>query len=424
MKLSHYTIRNLSLPLLLILLLWSAIFYVLIMHEIDEETNDTLENYKELIIRKALVDPDFDRSYSDEMTRYRMREVDPAEADLSMNQFYDTMTYIEFDMEEVPVRVLRSYFMDGEGRYYEVEIETSTLEKENMATTILWSILVLYFCLLCAILLIVHYVFKKSFAPLYGLLNWLKTLHPGKKQEPYVMHTRVNEFVALNKAMLESVERNREIYNQQKQFVENAAHELQTPLAIATNKLELLSEHPDCTEEQLAEIGDVYNVLRGIIKTNKSLLLLSRIENKQYPEVTDVNINKVVHRSLEALTVVYESKNLHVDVVERGTIYGRMNDALATILVANLLKNAFVHNIPGGRVLVNIEPTQLTVRNTSLNAALKDDDLFKRFKKGGTAKESTGLGLAIVKSISQLYGLDITYQFNDGLHQFCLHFKK
>lgn len=422
MKLSHYTIRNLSLPLLLILLFWSAAFYMLIMYEINNETNDTLENYKELIIRKALVDPDFDRSYSDEMTRYRMREVDADEADLSENYFYDSVAYIEFDMEEVPVRVLRSYFMDGEGRYYEVEIETSTLEKEDMAETILWSILVLYLVLLCAVLFIVHYVFKKSFAPLYDLLDWLKRLHPGKKQEPYVMNTKVNEFVSLNKALLEADKRNREIYNQQKQFVENAAHELQTPLAIATNKLELLSEHPDCTEEQLAEIGDVYNVLRGIVKTNRSLLLLSRIENKQYPEVVNVNINEVVHRSLEALNVVYESKTLQVDVLEDNTIFCLMNDALASTLVANLLKNAFVHNIHGGRVVVRLDYLRLTVANTSHNPELKEENLFQRFKKGGTAKESTGLGLAIVKSISQLYGIEIIYKYKEGMHEFCLYF--
>ncbi|MDD4514552.1 HAMP domain-containing sensor histidine kinase [Massilibacteroides sp.] len=424
MKLSHYTIRNLSIPLLLILLVWASVFYILIMHEIDDETNDTLENYKELIIRRALTDPDFDRTYTDEMTRYRMKEVSADQANLSEDFFYDSFTYVDIEMEYEPVRILKCYFLDAAGKYYELEIETSTLEKEDMTETIFWSIIVLYVTLLCGILLITHYVFKKSFTPLYGLLNWLRKTHPGKKDEPYVMNTQVDEFVTLNKALLEAAKRNREIYNQQKQFVENAAHELQTPLAIATNKLELLSENPECTEEQLSEIGDIYNVLRGVIRTNKSLLLLSRIENRQYPEVTDLNINEIVHRSLEVFTAIYETRCLQIDINEEGTLSCQMNDSLAGTLVSNLLKNAFVHNYNGGHVSIKIESHILTISNTSHNARLEENDMYRRFNKAGASLESTGLGLAIVKSIALLYEIEVAYQYTGDMHQFRLSFKK
>lgn len=422
MKLSHYTIRNLSIPLLFIMMIWAAIFYGLIMYEIDDETNDTLENYKELIIRKALTDPNFDRSYSDEMTRYRMREINEAEAKLSENIFYDSFTYIDIEMEYEPVRVLRCYFRDGEGRYYELEIETSTLEKEDMAKTILWSLLALYLTLLFCILLVTHYVFKKSFNPLYGLLKWLQRFHPGKQDDPYVMNTKVDEFTTLNKALLEATQRNREIYNQQKQFVENAAHELQTPLAIATNKLELLSENPDCTEEQLSEIGSIYAVLRGVVKMNKSLLLLSRIENKQYPDTSMVNINRIVRNQLENFTMIYESKALQTELNESDTLICSMNDSLAGILVSNLLKNAFIHNYKGGIVRIEMKRCELCVSNTSLNTGLDKDKLFARFNKKGNSPDSTGLGLAIVKSITSLYSITIEYRYTNEIHEFCLRF--
>ena len=424
MKLSHYTIRNLSIPLLFIILIWASVFYVLIMHEIDDETNDTLENYKELIIRQALTDPDFDYTYSDAMTRYKIREVRPEVANLSKDFFYDSTKYIEIEMEYEPVRVLKCYFMDSQGRYYQLEIETSTLEKEDMMETIFWSIFVLYFILLCCILLITHYVFKKSFAPLYGLLNWLKRIHPGKKEESYVMNTKVDEFIALNKALVEAAHRNREIYNQQKQFVENAAHELQTPLAIATNKLELLSENPDCTEEQLSEIGGIYNVLRGVVKMNKSLLLLSRIENRQYPEVTEVNINKIVHNLLESFTSVYEKKSLQIKFEEKEVLLYQMNESLALVLISNLLKNAFVHNYKGGSIHIRIAHNRFSVSNTSNSLKLNESKLFSRFNKEGALSDSTGLGLAIVKSIASLYNIEVEYNYTDDTHRFHLLLKK
>lgn len=423
MRLSHYAIRNLLIPFFLIFLVWASVFYVLIMHEVYDETNDTLENYKELIIRRALTDPDFDYNYSNEMTRYRIREIDPSTAVLSKDIFYDSTTYIEIEMEDEPVRVLRTHFMNAEGRCYELEIEMSTLEKEDMAETIFWSIIALYFTLLCCVLLVIHYVFKKSFTPLYGLLNWLKKIHPGRKEENYVMDTKVDEFVILNKALIESTNRNREIYNQQKQFVENAAHELQTPLAIATNKLELLSENPDCTEEQLKEVSDIYNVLRGVVKMNKSLLLLSRIENNQFPETTEVNLNQLLHNLLELFTAVYETKELKIEIDEKENLLFQMNESLARILISNLLKNAFVHNHAGGSIHIRITRNSFSISNTSENAGLNQSKLYSRFNKEGTSSDSTGLGLAIVKSISSLYLIEIAYNFKDKRHTFYLHFK-
>ena len=59
MKLIHYTFRNLSIPLLIILTAWACCFYFVIMHEIDDETNDSLENYKEIIIKTVLADSRF-----------------------------------------------------------------------------------------------------------------------------------------------------------------------------------------------------------------------------------------------------------------------------------------------------------------------------------------------------------------------------
>lgn len=56
MKLLHYTLRNLLVPLLALFLGWGCLFYVMILHEIDDETDDSLENHKALIIRSALAD--------------------------------------------------------------------------------------------------------------------------------------------------------------------------------------------------------------------------------------------------------------------------------------------------------------------------------------------------------------------------------
>lgn len=421
MKLIHYIIRNLSITLLIILTAWACCFYFVIMHEIDDETNDSLENYKEIIIKTVLADSTLLRDHVDIMTRYYIREVPESEADLDTDEFFDSTTYIEIEMEYEPVRVLRTWFMTSERKFYELTIETSTLEKEDMAEAIFWSIFVLYLTLLCCILLVSHFVFRSSLRPLYTLINWLKGYRLGKQPVPLVNETKVEEFRILNSAIETVMERNTAMYNQQKQFVENASHELQTPLAICMNKLELLSENPDCTEEQLSEIAGINDTLRGIIKMNKSLLLLSRIDNKQFPDTSEVNLNNLIGSFLPDFKEMYEHKNIQVAYTESATLLYKMNESLASTLISNLLKNAFTHNIENGTIAISITERTLSIANSSETPALNEAILFNRFEKQTHKKESTGLGLAIVKSISTIYGIDIKYAYN-GMHQFILTF--
>lgn len=422
MKLIHYTFRNLSIPLLIILTAWACCFYFVIMHEIDDETNDSLENYKEIIIKTVLADSTLLHDHVDIMTKYYIREVPESEADLDKDEFFDSTTYIEIEMEDEPVRVLRTWFMTADRKYYELTIETSTLEKEDMAEAIFVSIIILYVSLLCCILLVSHFVFKSSFRPLYTLVKWLKEYRPGKQQAPLVNQTKVEKFKILNQAIQTATNRSTEMYNQQKQFVENASHELQTPLAICMNKLELLSENPDCTEEQLSEIAGINHTLRGIIKMNKSLLLLSRIDNKQFPDTSEIDFNKLIDKYLPDFEDMYEYKNIHVTYTETGTLIYTMNESLASTLLSNLLKNAFIHNIESGSIAISVTGRTLTISNSSESTGLNKATLFNRFEKQTHKKESTGLGLAIVKSIISIYGIDIKYEYN-GLHKFILTFR-
>ena len=156
---------------------------------------------------------------------------------------------------------------------------------------------------------------------------------------------------------------------------------------------------------------------------NKSLLLLSRIENRQYPETTQVNMNELLHQLLESFTAVYEKRALQIQLEEKETLLCKMNESLARVLIANLLKNAFVHNYEEGVIAIRISRNRFTISNTSNNAVLNKAKLYSRFNKEGTASDSTGLGLAVVKSISSLYEIEIAYDFKDKMHSFCLTFK-
>jgi len=402
--------------------IWACIFYFLVLHEVNDETNDTLQNYKEIIIKQALADSTLLKDNLGIMNSYYIREIPKEQANLAKDEFYDSTKYIEIENEHEPIRVLRTCFMTPNEKYYELRIEISTLEKEDLTETILWGTIILYVILICCILIVIHYAFKKSFQPLYTILEWLQMYHPGKPVKPLMNDTAIEEFATLNKAFSVAAERGIRVYEEQKQFVENASHELQTPLAVCLNKLELLSENPDCTEEQLLEIADLHRTLQGIVKMNRSLLLLSRIENKQFPETQEISVTTLVKETLEEFSEMYERKNIRAYLLKEELLVCRMNESLANTLIKNLFKNAYLHNIPDGEIYIEITESTLSIENTSDSPELNRDKLFKRFGKQSNRADSTGLGLAVIKSISLIYGIDISYSYN-GKHRFLLTFK-
>ncbi len=423
MKLIHYALKHLLFPFFLIFTIWGVVFYLLVLHEIEDETNDTLENHKEQIIRSALRDSTFLKNHDDLMSRYFIREVSEDE-DVNVGEirFFDSTRYVEIELEYEPVRVLQTYFRTEDGRCYELLVEISTLEKDDMIRTIAMSMGILYLLLIICVLLVNHWTFRSSTRPLYKLLDWLDHFRVGQPHEPLDNPTNIQEFRTLNQVVEESTRRSTELYNKQKQFVENAAHELQTPLAVCVNRLELLAENPDCTERQLDEIASLHQTVCGIIRLNRSLLLLSRIDNRQFPDEKPIRLDRLIAARLDDLKMLHEEQDIKVDTTRLSPLMFQMNESLASALILNLLRNAFAHNRQDGTIVVETSRNRLSVANTSNQPELDRDRLFARFGKQSQRSDSNGLGLAIVKSIADLYGLRISYNYKDGMHIFRIIF--
>jgi signal transduction histidine kinase len=234
--------------------------------------------------------------------------------------------------------------------------------------------------------------------------------------------THTTEFRTLNEAVNRFVKHSEEMFEQQKQFIGNASHEIQTPLAICQNRLEMLMEDETLSEQQVGEMVKTYQTLEYVSKLNKSLLLLSKIDNSQFAEVNELSLNEVLRRYLDDYREVYAYRNIQVEMKERGPFVVRMNETLAVVLATNLLKNAFAHNVDNGQVLIELDESVITFSNTGTDGALEEKRIFERFYQGTKRKEgSTGLGLAIVDAVCRQSRLQIRYQYVDGWHQFVLN---
>ena len=421
MKLLSYTYRKLALLLFLLMAVWGVLFYYAIIDEVVDETDDTLENYGEILMESALHDPSILETEGSLMSFYKFTPISEEEGRHYRQVFYDATVYIELEDEDEPVRVMCTAFRMPDGQYYELKLMISILERDDMVEAMLWYLGALFLLFLICTSIGIQLVLKGVFRPLHRLLDWLHCIQPGKEVPPLDNPTKIREFRQLSDAALDMGNRSYKAYEEQKQFIENASHELQTPLAIVRGKVELLAESEGMTEQQMEQLDEIYATLGRAVKLNKSLLLLSRIENGQYTEMEDVSVDEILDELLPDLMDIYEHKQVRlIRKREEQPFIIRCNHSLAQILVSNLVKNSLLHNREGGELQVFTTPASLVIKNTG-DVPLDGEKLFRRFYHGMDGKkDSTGLGLAIARSIALSSSLKLTYEWQNGMHTFRL----
>ena len=420
MKLFYRVLIHLLAGIFVVLSAWAFVFYWGMIEEVNDEVDDSLEDYSELIIMRSLAGKDLPSNDNGSNNQYFLREVDAAYA-LSKESicYRDSMVYIDEKNETEPARILTTLFKDKDERFYELSVYTPSIEKRDLKESIFYLLIGLFVILFVIILLINIWVFHRSMKPFYQLLEWLEHYRLGKNNEKLSIETHTTEFRKLNEAVSRYVAHSEEVFEKQKQFIGNASHELQTPLAICQNRLEMLLEDETLGEQQMSEIMKTYQTLEYLSKLNKSLLLLSKIDNHQFSEEKEVCLNEVLHRYMDDYQEVYAYRDITLTVEEEGELYWNMNETLAVVLITNLLKNAFVHNINKGNIRIVVSSSGIRFGNTASGSALDASRVFDRFYQGSKKKEgSTGLGLAIVDAVCRHSSLKIRYRFEEDMHWF------
>ena len=422
MRLIYRIVVRLGIALLVIMSLWATMFYFAMVDEIRDETDDSLEDYSALIITRVLAGRELPQVGDGSNNSFTLTPVDAAYAAARPHLKYeDHNFYIAEKQETEPARVLTTIFHDEQGRYYELQVATPTFEKDDLFHALLSWIVLLYLVLLLITLGVTTLIFYGNMRPLYAMLQWLDKYKPGVKRSPVPVDTQVKEVARLGRALQGAVDRSEELVERQSQFIGNASHELQTPLAIIGNRVEWLLDEGNLTEEQAAELFKIQSTLGRAVRLNKTLLLLTKIENGKFPESTMVDVAALVEEAVEMYNEIYSSRQMQVKVDVGEGLKVEMNESLATTMVSNLIKNMYVHSAEGSSGSVRISSGRLIVENDG-EQALDGERIFDRFYQGPKSKGSMGLGLPLVAAVCRTYSLGISYQFRQGRHCFMVDF--
>ncbi|SDF67128.1 sensor histidine kinase [Chitinophaga filiformis] len=296
-------------------------------------------------------------------------------------------------------------------------------EDRYLIIMIVTTLTMLFFLMLIiGFVLINRRISKRLWQPFYNSLAKIKSFNLDQQQTVIFEDTEINEFAELNQSLNKLIAGNVAVYKQQKEFADNASHELQTPLAIIQSKLDLLLQSKLLTDDQYELIEDANKALSRVARINKNLLLLTKIENSQFMDRELIDLSGLLQSTLNIFSNFSENKDLELkrDIPAGITIEG--NKILVEILLNNLITNAIRYTANKGTIAVTLSDKYLSVAN-SATEALQNDQLFKRF---GTTTSSitrgTGLGLSLVKQISSRYGWKVDYTFHNSYHIFSIHF--
>ncbi len=425
MKLSHRIIAYITIVLIALFAIWTFVFYQTSHRRIYQHIDSVLVQQSDRIITRFLDNDSLPNSLSGNSgtIEFFIEKVSPEYAKTHQEPvFQDVEEYIDDLQDEEIVRQLTRPFQK-QGVDYELTVSTQVFAWNDTLDFAVVSIISLAGLLLIAIILIVSLIIITNMKPVYRLTEWLRHRNEGDAIPEPDNRIKTQEFKDIEAAVLESTQRSQRLIEEQKRFIGNASHEMQTPIAVCRNRLELLVDNTELDENQLTEIGKTLNTLNELSKLNRSLLMLTKIENHQYKEEADIDINQTVRQAMENLEDIFEGQHIRAEVLEDESITVTMDPILAKSLVTNLLKNAFVHNHSDGVISVRLKDNCMSVANTGNGTPLDAEAIFQPFHKQGDNSNSTGLGLAIVKAICNEYDFGLEYQFVENQHVFKIFFK-
>jgi len=418
LRLLTKTTLNLLSISLFIYLFGVIAFYYSLRIQVDSNVNREMEKRKFSIIRQM---EEAHSSASQPPNRNEIIEVIPVGKAFSFDHYTDTLIYNKEEQRYQLYRQLR-FSETVNNQAYSILIYKSLEETDILIVRIVLIITILVILLIIALLVVNRYSSRQVWGVFYDTLGKVNRYDLNSHEEFALQDSDVKEFSDLNRVLETMTERIKNDYINLKEYTENASHEIQTPLAIITSKLELLLQSGEMNEKQYRALADAYEASIRLSKYNSTLILLAKIENKQFPESAEVSPEVIIEELLVNLEDLIRAKRLEVIKLLKPAVTVFMNPFLAEMLIVNLIKNAIRHNVTGGKLIIALDDQCLRISNNGPNLAVDQNLLFKRFVKSSSSPESLGLGLAIVQKICALYGFDVSYEFKDQLHCMLVHF--
>jgi len=334
--------------------------------------------------------------------------------------FFDEVKSLSGDGENDRFRGRISYFKLN-GEQFQIITETNVEEADETILSITLVTLIFVLFLVIGFILLNQRLSKKIWSPFMKTMYNLKQFDLHENKPLQVEPTDIEEFSVMNNSLIQLSEQNLKAFNQQKSFIENASHELQTPLAVLKSKIDILVQDDNLSEQQRKKIADIEVPLSRVSRINKNLLFLAKIENNQFSEEESLSLNDLLNQTLLLFHDYIDLKQIVIDLKEE-QVEWISNYFLMETVLTNLLSNAIKHTSANGKISIELNSNKLSIANTGENE-LNKESLFNRFTVHSSDTTNSGLGLAMINEICKRYNWEFVYHFKNRSHYFEIYFK-
>lgn len=354
----------------------------------------------------------------DSIGRYgRIFPIPNQAADRTASIYRDTLIH-NSEMDEIQRYRKKIMIIEVNGKSYRVVMIRSLDDFIRLRDNIMGGLIPAFLFLMVLILLFNYLLSGYFFRPFNQILQLMKTYQVGQKTGIKKITTTTIEFKKMQDLFHQMVNRIESDYQHLKEYTENMAHEIQTPLAIIRNKVDNLLGDEKVMKHQAESVKIIYDETNLLSTLGNTLNLLTRIENGEYNRTVRISTRQVIEKHVTAIAELVELKGLVIqtDLSNDHTI--NIDPFLLDIMIKNLLRNAVSYGTNKGPITIQTESDCLQISNFGPPHAIPKRKLFERFYRARHSKSSLGLGLPLVYKICQLNGLKITYTYKEHQHVF------
>lgn len=333
--------------------------------------------------------------------------------------FSDTVVFDHYIGREAKFRKKTIYF-SAHGAVYKTDVLREVEGFYWLRDDIFQILIPAFLSLLLAVAIANHFLSKSLYRPFNSILKQMLAFDLNKPELPQGVHTSTKEFKnmqVLFQAMTKQISKD---YQNLKEYTEDMAHEMQTPLAVIRNKADKLMNNETVMAQSAQEVKSIYEATNFLSKLGETLNLITKIENKEFAANAEINTKPAIEKHVGYVSEQLEMKGLHMtlNLDEKQSI--KMHPELLDILISNLLKNAIRHGSQEGGINIHTEGDKLVFSNPGGPLPFDKAEIFRRFYKSQEDRKSLGLGLAVAQKICETSGLKIHYSYNSGLHSFTI----
>ncbi|SEA41179.1 Signal transduction histidine kinase [Flavobacterium gillisiae] len=331
----------------------------------------------------------------------------------------DTLMYSEIEKEYISSKMIALNSIVN-GKNYQIKVWKSTIEYDELMEVVSVVFIILLLLLFLVTAYINSRISKLIWTPFKNTLDYIKDFSVNTTDYKKLESNEITEFSELNSSINHMTSKMISDYKNQKKFAENASHEFQTPLAIITGKIDLLLQENTLNENTMKLLVSIEEATSRLSRINKSLLLLSKIENQQYEKTDTVALLPLIEKVVALNEDFIFDKKIQFVYKTNEELDFRINSELCFVLINNLIQNAVRHNVNNGKITISIKDETLLISNTGVLEPLNEVSIFERFEKKSSSTNSIGLGLAIVKEIAEANSITVLYKYENNEHVFSL----